>query len=80
MLNKIKSLNYEFNDSGEFTRVSVSFNDYSGNPNGNLNIRFANEDGELDNLSPAQIQTIAKEKIIEELSKEGVEEEPEGEG
>lgn len=74
MLNKIKSLQYQFTEQGEITEVSVSFNDYNGNPNGNLNMRFKNDDGRLDSLSPKQIQEIAKQEILAELSKNNDEE------
>ncbi len=74
MLNKIKSLQYQFTEQGEIREVSVSFNDYNSNPNGNLNIRFKNDDGRFDSLSPKQIQEIAKQEILAELSKNNDEE------
>lgn len=79
MLNKIKRLEYQFDEAGNITEVSVSFNDYNGNPNGNLNIRFNNDDGRFDTVSPAEIQVMAKREILEELAKEPAEE-PEEEG
>jgi hypothetical protein len=52
----------------------VSFNDYNNNPDGNLNYTLTNEDIDLSTLSPSEIRTIAKEKILEELAKETEEE------
>lgn len=70
MLNKIRGLQYQFDNTGNIREVSVSFNDYDGNLNGNLNITFTNEDGRFDLLSPKEIQAIAKQEILEELAKE----------
>ena len=76
MLNKLKSLQYQFDEVGNIIEVRIAFNDYSGNPNGNLNIALKNDNGDLDTLSPAQLQVIAKEKILDSLSA-GAEIEPE---
>lgn len=74
MLNKIRTLQYQFDESGMIKEARVSFNDYNGNPDGNLNYTLTNEDVDLSTLSPSEIQTIAKEKILEELAKETEEE------
>lgn len=76
MLNKLKSLQYQFDEVGNIIEIRIAFNDYSGNPNGNLNIALKNDNGDLDTLSPAQLQVIAKEKILDSLST-GPEIEPE---
>lgn len=73
MLNKIRTLQYQFDESGTIKEVRVSFNNYNNNPDGNLNYTLTNEDIDLSTLSPSEIQTIAKEKILEELAKEEVE-------
>lgn len=70
MLNKLKSLQYQFDEVGNIIEIRIAFNDYSGNPNGNLNIALKNDNGDLDTLSPAQLQVIAKEKILDSLSAE----------
>ena len=70
MLNKLKSLQYQFDDAGNITEIRIAFHDYNGNPNGNLNIALKNDNGDLDTLSPAQLQVIAKEKILDSLSAE----------
>ncbi len=79
MLNKIRDLRYTFDDNSNIKEVHVSFHDYDNNPSGNLNIRFTNEDGRFDTLSPIQIQAIAKQEILEELAEELEEPEPEEE-
>ena len=76
MLNKIRTLQYQFDELGTIKEARVSFNDYNNNPDGNLNYTLTNEDVDLSTLSPSEIQTIAKEKILEELAK-GTEEEVE---
>ena len=76
MLNKIRTLQYQFDELGTIKEARVSFNDYNNNPDGNLNYTLTNEDVDLSTLSPSDIQAIAKEKILEELAKgteEGVE-------
>lgn len=70
MLNKLKSLQYQFDEVGNIVEIRITFNDYNGNPNGNLNIALKNDNGDLDTLSPAQLQVIAKEKILDSLSAE----------
>lgn len=70
MLNKLKSLQYQFDDAGNITEIRIAFNDYNGNPNGNLNITLKNDNGDLSTLSPAQLQVIAKQKILDGLSAE----------
>ena len=74
MLNKIRTLQYQFDELGTIKEARVSFNDYNNNPDGNLNYTLTNEDVDLSTLSPSEIQTIAKEKILEELAKETEEE------
>ena len=74
MLNKIRTLQYQFDESGMIKEARVSFNDYNNNPDGNLNYTLTNEDVDLSTLSPSDIQEIAKEKILEELAKETEEE------
>ena len=74
MLNKIRTLQYQFDESGMIKEARVSFNDYNNNPDGNLNFTLTNEDVDLSTLSPSDIQAIAKEKILEELAKETEEE------
>lgn len=74
MLNKIKTLQYQFDESGNIKEARVSFNDYSGNPDGNINLRLTNTDADLNTSSPSQLQEIAKVKILEELAKNGEEE------
>ena len=74
MLNKIRTLQYQFDELGTIKEARVSFNDYNNNPDGNLNYTLTNEDVDLSTLSPSEIQTIAKEKILEELAKETKEE------
>lgn len=74
MLNKIRTLQYQFDEAGNIKEARVSFNDYNSNPDGNLNFKLTNDDADLNALSPSEIQSIAKEKILEELVKdEGVE-------
>ena len=73
MLNKIRTLQYQFDELGTIKEARVSFNDYNNNPDGNLNFTLTNEDVDLSTLSPSDIQAIAKEKILEELAKEEVE-------
>ena len=74
MLNKLKSLNYQFGNEGSITRVTVGFNDYQGDVQGNLTVMLSPEDGDLESSTPKQLQEVARDKAIEELSK--VEEPP----
>ena len=69
MLNKLKSLNYQFGNDGSITQVTVGFNDYRTDVQGNLTVILKNEDGDLANQSPAQLKELAKNKALEELSK-----------
>ena len=75
MLNKLNSLNYQFDDKFTITQVTLGFSDYTTDVRGNLSVILNNEDGDLTNQSPAQLKEMARDKAIEELSKvEGVEE------
>ena len=69
MLNKLNSLNYQFNDNGAITQVTLGFSDYTTDVRGNLSVILNNEDGDLNNQSPAQVKEMARDKAIEELSK-----------
>ena len=69
MLNKLKSLNYQFGNEGSITRVTVGFNDYQGDVQGNLTVMLSPEDGDLESSTPKQLQGLARSKAIEELSK-----------
>lgn len=69
MLNKLVSLNYQFNETGAITQVTLGFSDYATDVRGNLSVILNNEDGDLNNQSPAQLKEMAKIKAIEELSK-----------
>lgn len=74
MLNKLNTLNYQFNDNGAIIRVTLGFSNYTTDVQGNLSVILNNEDGDLNNQSPAQLKEMARDKAIEELSKvEGVE-------
>ena len=68
MLNKLNSLNYQFNDNGAITQVTLGFSDYTTDVRGNLSVILNNEDGDLNNQSPAQLKEMARDKAIEELS------------
>lgn len=69
MLNKLNSLNYQFNDNGAITQVTLGFSNYTTDVRGNLSVILNNEDGDLNNQSPAQLKEMARDKAIEELSK-----------
>ena len=69
MLNKLKSLNYQFGNDGSITRVTVGFNDYQSDVQGNLTVMLTSEDGDLESSTPKQLQGVARDKAIEELSK-----------
>ena len=69
MLNKLKSLNYQFGNDGTITRVTVCFNDYQDEVQGNLTVVLSPEDGDLESSTPKQLQEVARDKAIEELSK-----------
>ena len=70
MLNKLKSLNYQFGNDGSITRVTVGFNDYQGDVQGNLTVTLNAEDGDLESSTPKQLQEVARSKAIEALSAE----------
>lgn len=69
MLNKLKSLNYQFGNDGSIVRVTVGFNDYQSDVQGNLTVMLNVEDGDLGSSTPKQLQALARDKAIEELSK-----------
>ena len=69
MLNKLKSLNYHFGNDGSIIRVTVGFNDYQSDVQGNLTVMLNVEDGDLESSTPKQLQALARDKAIEELSK-----------
>ena len=79
MLNRLKSLNYQFGNDGSITQVTVGFNDYRSEVQGNLTVILNPDDGELDSYTPKQLQELARTKVLEELAKTE-EELPEGEG
>ena len=70
MLTKIKSLQYVISEDGVIEETRVSFHDYNGNPNGNLNLTLTPDDGDLAALSPVQLQELAKQKVLEVLTNE----------
>ena len=69
MLNKLKSLNYQFGNDGSITQVTVGFNDYRTDVQGNLTVVLRPDDGELDSYTPKQLQELARTKVLEELAK-----------
>ena len=69
MLNKLNSLNYQFGNDGTITRVTVGFSDYQDDVQGNLTVMLSAEDGDLESSTPKQLQGVARDKAIEELSK-----------
>ena len=73
MLNKLNSLNYQFGNDGSITRVTVGFNDYQGDVQGNLTVTLSPEDGDLESSTPKQLQGIARSKALSYLEKEEVE-------
>ena len=79
MLNKLKSLNYQFGNDGSIIRVTVGFNDYQSDVQGNLTIMLNTDDGDLESSTPKQLQEVARSKAIEELSAEEPPALPEGE-
>lgn len=72
MLNKLKSLNYQFGNDGTITNVTVGFNDYQGDVQGNLTVTLNTEDGDLELSTPKQLQVLARNKALLELGKEEV--------
>ena len=79
MINKVKSLNYQFGNDGSITQITVGFNDYQSDVQGNLTVVLNAEEGDLESSTPIQLQELAKVKVLEALS--AVEESvvPEGE-
>lgn len=69
MLNKLNSLNYQFDEKGAITQVTLGFSNYTTDVRGNLSVILNNEDGDLNNQSPVQLKEMARDKAIEELSK-----------
>ena len=74
MLNKLKSLNYQFGNDGTITQVTVGFNDYRSQVQGNLTVILTPDDGDLNSHTPKQLQELAKDKALEVLA--SVEEPP----
>ena len=70
MLNKLKTLNYTFNEDGNVQSIVVGFSDYQGEVNGNLNVTLTSKDGELVTMTPADLQALARTKAIEKLTEE----------
>ena len=73
MLNKLKSLNYQFGNDGSITRVTVGFNDYQSDVQGNLTVMLNAEDGDLESSTPKQLQEVARDKALLHLQNEEVE-------
>ena len=73
MLNKLKSLNYQFGNDGSITQVTVGFNDYQNDVQGNLTVTLTAEDGDLELSTPKQLQEVARSKALSYLEKEEVE-------
>ena len=70
MLNKLKSLNYQFGNDGSITQVTVGFNEYQGEIQGNLTVILSPEDGDLESSTPKQLQGLARSKALSYLEKE----------
>ena len=70
MLNKLKSLNYQFGNDGTITRVTVGFNDYQDDVQGNLTVILTSEDGDLESFTPKQLQEVARSKALLHLEQE----------
>ena len=73
MLNKLKSLNYQFGNDGSVTHVTVGFNDYQSDVQGSLTIMLNTDDGDLESSTPKQLQGLARSKALLRLEKEEVE-------
>ena len=73
MLNKLKSLNYQFGNDGSIVRVTVGFNDYQSDVQGNLTVMLNVEDGDLESSTPKELQGIARSKALSHLEKEETE-------
>lgn len=70
MLNKIKSLNYTFNENGEVTEVTIGFNGYGTvEVTGNILVKLLPDDGNLAELSSSELRALARTKALEELAK-----------
>ena len=72
MLNKLKSLNYQFGNDGSITQVTVGFNNYQGDVQGNLTVTLTSEDGDLEMSTPKQLQEVARSKALSHLEQEEV--------
>ena len=72
MLNKLKSLNYQFGNDGTITQITVGFNDYQSEVQGNLTVALTPDDGDLELSTPKQLQGLARSKALLELEKEEV--------
>lgn len=72
MLNRLKSLNYQFGNDVSITQVTVGFNDYQSEVQGNLTVMLNAEDGDLESSTPKQLQGIARSKALLHLEKEEV--------
>lgn len=73
MLNKLKSLNYQFGNDGNITQITVGFNDYQNDIQGNLTVNLKAGDGELESLTPKQLQELARDKALRYLERENEE-------
>lgn len=73
MLNKLKSLNYQFGNDGNITQITVGFNDYQDDVQGNLTVNLKSGDGDLESLTPKQLQELARDKALRYLEKENEE-------
>ena len=72
MLNKLKSLNYQFGNDGAIAQVTVGFNDYQSEVQGNLTVALTPDDGDLELSTPKQLQGLARSKALLELAEEEV--------
>lgn len=72
MLKKLKSLNYQFGNDGTITQITVGFNDYQSEVQGNLTVALTPDDGDLELSTPKQLQSLARSKALLELEKEEV--------
>ena len=71
MLNKLNTLNYQFDQAtGNITQIVVGFNNWTGEVQGNLNVTLTPEDGELSTLTPIDLQALAKPKALTLLVEE----------
>ena len=72
MLNKLKSLNYQFGNGGTITQITVGFNDYQSEVQGNLTVALTPDDGDLELSTPKQLQVLARNKALSQLEQEEV--------